>query len=228
MNSTELYVSKITKYFSQPANRLDLFNELTITFSSNHTYAIMGASGSGKSTFMHILAGIERPSSGAIYCNKTDLLRMSPEEQRLFLNHTVGIVLQKPYLIRELSVLENIIVPGLIAQKDMAHCRNRALELLEAVGIADKAESQPVTLSGGQQHRVAIARALFNNPAFLLADEPTGSLDEQTAQATIDLLKKCSTEHNMGLIISTHDTTIAAQMETTYMLAQGTLTQLTN
>jgi len=225
MSNTKLYVDKVTKYFEQPANRLELFKEVTVSFFANHSYAIMGSSGSGKSTLMHLLAGIERPSSGAIYFNDQNLLTLSDKDRQLFFNNTIGVVFQQPYLINELTVSENVIVPGLIAQKEITWCHKRAAALLEAVGISDKINAKPCQLSGGQQQRVAIARALFNEPQFLLADEPTGNLDEHTAQAVIELLDACRQQYQMGMIISTHDRSIARHMQTTYLLAQGSLVE---
>lgn len=225
MSNKELYIDKVTKYFEQPISSLLLFDQVTVTFKPHTTYAITGISGTGKSTFMHLLAGIEEPSSGAIYYDGHNIFAMSDDKRRIFLNKTIGIVFQQPYLIRELSILENVIIPGLIAHKDPEWCTQHAHMLLKAVGISEKAYNKPGQLSGGQQQRAALARALFNEPAFLLADEPTGSLDEQTGMAVIDLLRECQDRWHMTLIISTHDAAIAQQMDVRYLLAHGTLVQ---
>jgi lipoprotein-releasing system ATP-binding protein len=227
MNNARLYVDKVTKYFHQGTERVELFQSVTAEFRAGRSYALMGASGSGKSTFMHILAGIEKPSSGSLYLNDQDILHLTAQERRLFFNQTIGVVFQQPYLINELSVAENIMLPGLIGHKDATWCHQRTQELLEAVNLPEKKNVQPSKLSGGQQQRVAIARALFNKPLFLLADEPTGSLDEQTAASIVALFLACHSRWHMGMIISTHDSSIAQQMESTYLLAHGTLTKTT-
>lgn len=225
MDKSALYVDKLTKCFKQPTNHLELFKELTAHFLHNHSYAIMGASGSGKSTFMHLLAGIESPSTGAIYYNGHNIFTLADHERHAFLNTVIGVVFQQPYLIRELSVIENVMVPGLISKKDAAWCNVRALELLNAVGIGEKSSMSVTQLSGGQQQRVAIARALFNRPQFLLADEPTGNLDEQTGKSIVTLLLECQQRWHMGMIISTHDAYVAQHMQTNYLLANGQLTE---
>jgi len=223
MNNAQLYIDHVTKAFGQPTGSLELFRNVTATFLEGGSYAIMGPSGAGKSTLMHLLAGIEAPTSGAIYYNKQNILLLDDKGRRSFFNLVIGVVFQQPYLIRELSVIENIMIPGLIGQQDPSACLVRAQELLEAVGIAEKKDCLPRQLSGGQQQRVAIARALFNKPKFLVADEPTGNLDEKTGQSIISLLHECHKKWHMGMIISTHDNYVARQMQNRFLLAQGIL-----
>ncbi len=225
MNNDRLSLDCVSKYFGEQQNRVDLFYNLTISFVSGTSYAIMGPSGSGKSTFMHLLAGIEQPTSGNLYFNDTNVEALGPQERQRFFNRTIGIVFQQPYLIKELTITENIILPGLIANKVLAECIKRAEELMLAVGIIEKKSAKPAHLSGGQQQRVSIARALFNEPAFLLADEPTGNLDEQTARSITTLLIDCQKRWHMGMIISTHDNEIAKRMENRLFLSDHSLTQ---
>lgn len=222
---------------------------VSVTFEQNKSYAIIGASGTGKSTFLHLLAGLDTPDSGEIFfscqnsdkisqvgaCTKDsgpisyacgDLAKLSPEHKDAFLNKTVGLMFQLPYLISELTVLENVIMPGLIAGRDSSECKTRALELLGDLEIAEKATCLPDTLSGGQQQRVALARAIFNEPKFLLADEPTGNLDPKTGKLIVDLLLKCRQKWGMGLIISSHDPYVAECMECTFRLKNGLLRKI--
>jgi ABC-type lipoprotein export system ATPase subunit len=133
------------------------------------------------------------------------------------------LVFQSPHLLRELSVLENVIVPGLIGGKNKNECIEHAKALLNHVGLFDKKDSKPGELSGGQQQRVAIARALFNNPAFLIADEPTGNLDLATGNSIIDLLLTCREEWGMGVIVSSHDEYVVERMDVVYVLSGGRL-----
>ena len=126
--------------------------------------------------------------------------------------------------MKELTVLENVMMPGLIAGAPYEPCRAQAAEILSVVGLSEKASSHPLTLSGGQQQRVAIARALFNKPAFLFADEPTGNLDEKTGHDVVSFLLECQQQWNMGLVVSTHDIQVANRMQTTFVLHNGALT----
>ncbi len=204
----KLTVIDLHKSFLQGGQPVEVIKGISITFEQGKTYAITGVSGSGKSTFLQLLAGLDAPTSGVIKCSSGIQLAM---------------VFQFPYLIRELSVFENVMLKGFIAGRARAAGEAEAAELLDAVGLADKRDAYPGTLSGGQQQRVAIARALFNHPHFLLADEPTGALDEDTGKKIIDLLITLSKRWNMGLIISSHDPYVAHQMNEVLEMHHGTL-----
>ena len=187
------------------------------------SYAITGISGSGKSTFIHILAGLDTPTTGTVLFNDAILHTFSPTQREHFLNKSIGLVFQSPHLIKELSVIENIIIPGLIQGRSHNDCENKAIKLLKKIELLDKKNSKIGELSGGQQQRVAIARALFNDPAFLIADEPTGNLDLATGKNIIDLLLSCQEEWGMGIIVSSHDEYVAEKMNETYELHEGIL-----
>jgi lipoprotein-releasing system ATP-binding protein len=223
MNDALLQVASIYKQYVQGNAQVPVLNDINFVFKQGNSYAIMGISGSGKSTFMHILAGIDEPTKGHVFFNERDIVKMAPDVRSLFLNQHIGLVFQQPYLIPELTALENVMMPGLIADKDWNVCVEKAKILLDAVNLSDKAMNKPGTLSGGQQQRVAIARALFNEPSFLLADEPTGNLDLQTGKAIIDLIVALQAERHMGVIISTHDNYVADLMNHKVYLDQGTL-----
>lgn len=223
MSATCLRLEKVTKRFSLRKGSLDVLNGISYSFYAGHTYAIAGASGAGKSTFLHILAGLSEPTSGSLYSNERNISLFNPEERAFYLNHSVGLLFQMPYLIKELTVLENVMTKGLIAGEDTHACKTQALELLEKVGLADKSEEHPSMLSGGQQQRVALARALFGKPVFLLADEPTGNLDAKTGQVIVDLLLACKDAWGMGVIVSTHDPAVAERMEVELHMHDGLL-----
>jgi ABC-type lipoprotein export system ATPase subunit len=228
MQLPQLSAHQITKTYAQDTeNVLCVLKSITIDFSHNKTCAIMGVSGTGKSTFMHILAGLDSPTSGHITYNQKNIDTLPLKERCEFLNKTVGLMFQSPHLINELSVEENVMLPGLIAHQKREWCQMRARELLATVGLHTKYQSPPATLSGGQQQRVALARALFNKPAFLLADEPTGNLDVATGKQIVELLMACQREWGMGMIISTHDEYIAQQMNEIYLIIDGNLQKQT-
>ena len=171
----------------------------------------MGPSGIGKSTLLHMLAGIDHPSDGIIQLNDITISHQSFPERIALLEHKISMVFQQPCLIAELNVLENIMLKAIIAQTMTAKLYQHAHDLLNEVGLQGKQDCYPQTLSGGQQQKVAILRAIFHPPQFLLADEPTGNLDQHSAQQVIELLKYYQKKYAMGLIISTHDISIAQQ-----------------
>lgn len=226
MKPTQLSCVSISKSYTQAGIVNPVLHQIDADFKSGKTYALMGVSGSGKSTLIHLLAGIESPDQGHILCNDKNITNWSEKERQLFFRTTIAIVFQKPYLIKELTALENVMLPGLIAQQDTTTCNDQAKSLLHTVGLEKQAHQKATTLSGGQQQRVALARALFIQPQFLLADEPTGSLDEENAQAMLKLILSCQKEWGMGIIISTHDPSIAKAMQVVYVLSNGSLHQV--
>jgi len=223
MNGAKLCIQGVEKFFLHAGTRVEILKKTTVLFQQGMSYAIMGASGVGKSTLMHILSGLELPSAGSVLFNGHTISELAADEKFVFLNQSIGLVFQQPYLIRELSVLENVMVPGLLSGQSSAECKDRAQELLVQVDLASKRTSKVSTLSGGQQQRVALARALFNRPQFLLADEPTGSLDFNTGKLIVELLCKFQQEYGMGIIVSTHDMHVASAMNQIYYLEDGYL-----
>lgn len=220
-----LSVHNLYKTFAQGVQDVTVLRGINATFVQGESYAIMGISGSGKSTFVQLLAGLDDPTSGEVCFDDKDITDFTRVEKDQFLNKSIGLVFQQSYLIQELSVAENVCLPGLIAGETCEHGSVRAMELLNVVGLAGYEHVNPSILSGGQQQRVALARALYNKPAFLIADEPTGSLDKATGMAIIDLLYECQKEWGMGLIISTHDTYVAQRLVHHYRMIDGVLHQ---
>lgn len=216
----------VSKYFVQGAKQLMVLDNLSYSFLKGHTYALMGASGTGKSTLLHVIAGFETPTTGSVLYDDIDRAQLTKKQQQEYLRYGFGILLQNAHLIDELSVLENVMLKGLSEGKSQSECRPYAVTLLETVGLQDKIDALPVELSGGQQQRVALARALFDAPDFLLADEPTGNLDEATAAQVIDTLIENQKRFGIGLIVSTHDRAVANKMDTILELKHGKLHEI--
>lgn len=193
---------------------------VNIAVTPGEFVAIMGPSGSGKSTLLHILAGLDRPSWGGVYLEGTRVDELSETEWARVRRHRIGIVFQFFNLINSMTVAENVELPGLVAGLGSREARRRSDELLNSLGLDDKADVTPSKLSGGEQQRVAIARALINRPAILLADEPTGNLDSQTSRETLDVLRGF---HDGGqtILMVTHDALVAAAADRVLSMRDG-------
>lgn len=212
----QLSLKQVSKYFDQAEQRIFVLENSSYDFMAGQSYAISGASGSGKSTIMHMLAGIEKPSVGTINFNQQVITAAD-------LLTKLGLVFQTPNLIHDLNVWENIALKGLILGVSFTVAKQRAIELLEQVGLAHKISAKPTQLSGGEQQRVAIARALYAQPMFLLADEPTGNLDIATGKKIIDLLIDLQRKYQMGIIICTHDNYVLEKLEYKLYLSNSKL-----
>lgn len=223
IKKAELQTKNLAKQFIQGKNCLHVLSDISVSFTQGESYAITGVSGSGKSTLLHLLSGLDCPTTGTVLFNGQDIASFASKNRLQLLNKNIGLVFQQPYLINELSVIENCMIRGFIANQSATTGVTHALSLLKAVGLADKAYCKPATLSGGQQQRVALVRAIFNKPSFLIADEPTGSLDTSTGQEIIELLVHCQKEWGMGVIVSSHDPQVAQRMEKIYRLHDGQL-----
>jgi ABC-type lipoprotein export system ATPase subunit len=188
--------------------------------------AVIGASGSGKSTFLHILGGLDRPDEGAVSFDGRDLSRMGARELNRYRNEMVGFVFQFYHLLDELSVLENVLLPAMVSRSiggwfvARRAARRRAQELLEQMGLSDRARHKPYQLSGGERQRVAIGRALMNEPRLLLADEPTGNLDSATGNGILNAFERLN-QAGQTIVMVTHDERIAARAARTITLTDG-------
>jgi putative ABC transport system ATP-binding protein len=194
-------------------------DDVTFTIEAGAFVALTGASGSGKSTMLHMIGAIERPDSGVIISNGTEVTALRGTALADY-RRTVGFVFQRYNLLPGLTALDNVIAPVLPYRTGWDK-RQRARQLLEAVGLAGRERSLPARMSGGEQQRIAIARALINTPGLLLADEPTGNLDSATATEILDLLATLSAEHNMTTVLASHDPQIAARSERLIRLRDG-------
>lgn len=221
----KLVAKRVYKDFLQGSKVTHVLKDVSIEFEKGKTYAVTGVSGAGKSTFLHVLGGLDTPSSGSVIFKGHDIYDLNTSVKEKFLNEEFGFVFQFHYLIKEFTVLENIVMVGLIKGEARKKCVARAEELLIEVGLQDKKDSYPGQLSGGQQQRVAIARAIFNKPAFLLADEPTGNLDHENAMMIIDLMLRARSEWGMGIVLCSHDPDVYNKMEQVYTLHDGVISK---
>jgi len=211
--SSKLSMQHVSKSYHQLGVAVAIFDDVLIDFVQGSSYAIMGASGSGKSTAIHLLAGIDVSTSGSISFDNCDIASFSAEQAALFFQKNISLVFQQAALFAELTVLENVMLKAILAGQVTTESYDHANKLLQEVGLESKAQAYPAMLSGGQQQRVAILRAIFMVPQFLLVDEPTGNLDEQTSDQVVDLLLHYHKKYGMGLIMSTHNQKIADRME---------------
>jgi len=216
-------VAGLTKSYPVGGNRLTVLRGLDLALERGEMVAIVGASGVGKSTLLHLLGGLDAIDEGRVRVGETDLRALSDGALVAFRNRHVGFVFQFHHLLPEFTALENAEMPMRIARRAPEERRERATSLLARVGLAERLEHKPGMLSGGEQQRVAIARALVMEPTLLLADEPTGDLDEHTADTLHDLLREMHRERGLTSIIATHNPRLAAACDRILRLEDGRL-----
>lgn len=213
----------VEKTFPTPGGDLTVLRDVDLEVEDGESLAIVGASGSGKSTLLHLMGALDTPSSGEVRYAGRDMAAMGPGERAAFRNAALGFVFQFHHLLPEFSALENVAMPALIGGARMRAVLPRARAMLERVGLAARMESRIATLSGGERQRVAIARAVLQGPRVLLADEPTGNLDEAAGARIGALLKELNRELGMTLVVVTHNGDLAACMGRTLELKAGRL-----
>ncbi|MGA2635823.1 MAG: ABC transporter ATP-binding protein [Terracidiphilus sp.] len=219
-------VSGLRKTYQTARGTLNLFEQLNLEVQGGEMVAIVGQSGAGKSTLLHILGALDTPSAGTVYCASTDVAQLSPRQAAAFRNREIGYVWQFHYLLPEFTALENVAMPLLACGVNKRQALTVAANWLREVGLEDRSTHRPGELSGGEQQRVALARALVNNPRLLLADEPTGDLDESTAGMVFDLIERLHASHGLTSILVTHNTDLAARCTRVLRLEGGRLTPL--
>lgn len=224
-----LRIENLTKSHSSPGDGapVEILRGVNFSMDAAGTAAIVGPSGAGKSTLLHILAGLERPDAGVVSLEGQNPALMSEGELARYRRHGVGVVFQAHHLLPQCTVLENVLVPFL-AEGSAAYdaARGVAVRLIESLGLAKRENHRPSQLSGGERQRVAVARALVGAPRLLLADEPTGALDEKTARQLWEVLRKVHEEHRVALLVVTHSRELAARMEQVWELKEGQLSRL--
>lgn len=218
-------IQNLSKTFAQQDKDIPVLKDITAHFERGKSYALSGISGSGKSTLLQILSGFEKPTLGTVIFDNKNIHQFAPQEHEQFLQSSIGVLFQTPHLIKELTVLENIMLKGLAAGLSKKEALDKAFTLLQEVQLEHKAQQRPSLLSGGEQQRVALARALMNDPLFLLADEPTAHLDIYARDTILQLLHQYKKNRAMGLIVSSHDPYVTHTMDYHYILAEGSLKQ---
>lgn len=217
--------SHLTKSFSSKTGgeRLVVLDDVSVEIPRGDVVCVVGASGSGKSTLLHILGGLDRPDSGTISWNGRRMYDMDSEQLADFRNTKLGFVFQFHHLLPEFTALENVMMPALIGGSSKEEAQQRAMALLERFGIPGRAGHRPTELSGGEQQRVAMGRALINQPDLILADEPTGNLDEGNTEILLDMLFELQEADNVSILLITHEKDIARRTDKTYELTKGQL-----
>ncbi|MFC2171976.1 ABC transporter ATP-binding protein [Acidobacteriota bacterium] len=215
----------VSKGFRSGSERVEVLRDIDLAVPKGELLGIMGPSGVGKSTLLHILGGLERPDSGLVLYDDRDIFALGASEIDAFRNRHVGFVFQFHYLLPEFTAQENVMMPCLIQGMDSTQTKKRSRELLEAVGLVDRASHRPGELSGGEQQRVAVARALANNPPVLLADEPTGNLDSQTGGMIFDMFLDLHRERELTTIVVTHNEGLALRCHRVLRLERGMIAE---
>ena len=220
-------LDKVSKHYKIPGqdNLREVLNEVSMNIKTGDSIAIIGPSGSGKSTLLNIIGTLDRPSSGSIFFDEKDLLSYDDNHLAEIRNDKIGFVFQMHHLLPQLTLLENVFVP-VIPQKDKSKrkvAKDRAMELIEFVGLKDKITQRPGQMSVGECQRTAVVRALINEPEILLADEPTGSLDQETAEQLGTLLLEINSKQNIATVVVTHSELLANKMSRIYKITNGKL-----
>ena len=223
MNNTILACEAVCKNYYDGQLNVQVLDNLTLQVDKGRSIGIVGASGSGKSTLLHILGGLDKPTSGHVSLMGQDLSQLSQKQLSGLRNQYLGFVYQFHHLLPEFSALENVMMPLLIGKRPKEQARERALLMLEKVGLKNRVLHRPGELSGGERQRAAIARALVTDPACLLADEPTGNLDRKNALNILDMMMELKQELGTALVVVTHDDEMAARFDRVLNMTDGAL-----
>jgi len=221
-----LVLKDIRRSFRQGVGRLDVLRGVSLSVRRGELVALVGPSGCGKSTLLHIAGLLEPADAGEVWIAGQEGAALPDQERSALRSLAMGFVYQYHHLLREFSALENVVLPQMIAGRSRRDAGERARELLAMVGLAERADHRPAELSGGEQQRVAIARALANKPLLLLADEPTGNLDERTADEVFGVLLRLVRDAGLGALIATHNTALAGRMDRRLTLHEGVVQAL--
>lgn len=218
-----LVADNVSKQYSQGDLQVDVLKSLSLTLHEGERVSIVGSSGSGKSTLLHLLGGLDTPSNGKVIVAGQDFSTLSQRARGQLRNKHIGFVYQFHHLLPEFTALENVSMPLLIRKTSVKAANEKAAYLLERVGLGERIQHKPTELSGGERQRAAIARALVNDPQLVLADEPTGNLDEKTADSVNELMLELNRELSTSFLVVTHDLQLANQMDRVLTLSNGRL-----
>ena len=222
-NSIALKVENLSKIYDSSAGRVVALSNINFTIKKGEFVSIVGPSGSGKSTLLNMIGALDRPTTGRVYINGINIFSLQDSQIATMRNTLIGFVFQSFNLINRTTVHKNVKLPSTISGMSPSVANERAMKILEALGISDKAKQKPVNLSGGQQQRVAIARALVNNPTIILADEPTGNLDTKTGEEVFDMLKSLSHKFRRTIIMVTHNPELAESTDRSILIRDGSI-----
>ncbi|AMV15105.1 TPA: lipoprotein-releasing ABC transporter ATP-binding protein LolD [Legionella pneumophila subsp. pneumophila] len=223
MNDTILTSQKLYKSYHDGTSTVEVLKGVDLAITKGDRIAIIGPSGSGKSTLLHLLGGLDKPTSGLITLGNVNWQKINEKQRCQLRNQQLGFVYQFHHLLPEFTALENVMMPLLLAGMAVKDAEEKAINMLEQVGLKPRLTHKPAQLSGGERQRVAIARALVHQPHCVLADEPTGNLDEATASKVFDLMLELNKKMNTALVIVTHDQRIAERMDRVLVLHEGSL-----
>ncbi len=226
MSKDIVLISGLTKTFSSASEKLVIFDKLNFSIEEGKKISITGESGSGKSTFLNILGGLESADSGEIIAGSYKVHSLDEKSLTEYRSSFLGLVFQFHYLLKDFTALENVMLPALIAGRSKKEIKEKALSLLEDVKLAERKNHFPSQLSGGERQRVAVARSLINSPSLILADEPTGNLDPANAETVQNLLFSVVDKHKKTLVLVTHDQNIASMTDISYKLYKGSLEEV--
>lgn len=219
-----LELKKINRFYKDKNRNLEIIKDLDWQVNQGDFIAVLGKSGSGKSTFLNLIGMLDEPSSGSIEIGGKEVSKLTQDERDKMRNEFLGFIFQFHYLLPEFTALENVVMPALVNKGvDKKEIEKRAKELLKEVGLEDRIDHKPNELSGGEKQRVAIARALINSPKILLADEPTGNLDDETSEVIHNILKRINEKHNQTIIVVTHSQELASICREKVYLKKGKL-----
>ena len=223
-NSVLLQCDKLCKRYQEGKVQTDVLHDVSFSINTGELMAIVGSSGSGKSTLLHLLGGLDTPTSGDVIFNGKAMSSMSSSAKAELRNRELGFIYQFHHLLPDFTAMENVAMPLLIGKKNTDETKQRALDMLKAVGLDHRSNHRPSELSGGERQRVAIARALVNNPRLVLADEPTGNLDARNADSIFELLGELNVRQGTAFLVGTHDVKLAKRMSRQLEMQDGRLT----
>ena len=224
MNNVIMKLEDIDKFYMETGNKLHILKKLNLEVKRGEFVSILGKSGSGKSTLLNIMGLLDKIDGGKIWIDNKEVSSLNEVERNNIKNHFLGFVFQFNYLMSEFTALENVMIPALLNNfKNKAEIEKEAKELLEIVGLAERIKHKPNQLSGGEKQRVAIARAMINKPKLILADEPTGNLDEDTGELIFSLFRKINKEHNQSIVVVTHARDLSQVTDRQVYLKRGVL-----
>ena len=224
MNNIIMKLEDIDKFYMETGNKLHILRKLNLEVKRGEFVSILGKSGSGKSTLLNIMGLLDKIDGGKIWIDNKEVSSLNEVERNNIKNYFLGFVFQFHYLMSEFTALENVMIPALLNNfKNKAEIEKEAKELLEIVGLAERMKHKPNQLSGGEKQRVAIARAMINKPKLILADEPTGNLDEDTGELIFSLFRKINKEHNQSIVVVTHARDLSQVTDRQVYLKRGVL-----